>query len=235
MIARVVLPLVLALAGIGHSAPPETTLIPSGQLDQPGKKQLAAEARALSTRAVAAFQKGDLAAARKDFQKVLELAPDNVPTIINLGLIAHRQREFAEAERLLNKAVKIAPETGAAWLVLGVVRYDSNAFDGALAALAQAAWLEPKDARAHQYLGATLGAKGWYSGAEDEMRKAIELQPEYADAHFNLALLYLQRVPPALELARRHYYKARELGAAADLEVEKKLAAATDPPDGASP
>jgi Flp pilus assembly protein TadD len=69
----------------------------------------------------------------------------------------------------------------------------------------------------------TVGKKGWYSAAEDEMRKAIELQPDYAEAHFNLAVFYLQRNPPAVELARRHYQKARDLGAAPDPDVEKRL------------
>ena len=93
-----------------------------------------------------------------------------------------------------------------------------------MAALAQAAFLDPKSARAHHYLGVTIGKKGWYSGAEEEMRKALELDPSYAEAHYNLALFYLQREPPAIELARRHYYKSVELGAPKDSEIEKRLA-----------
>ena len=103
------------------------------------------------------------------------------------------------------------------------MRQDEDKLDAALAALAQAVFLDPKNARAHHYLGVTIGRKGWYSGAEDEMRKAIELQPDYAEAHFNLALFYLQRQPPAIELARRHYQKALDLGAAPDAEVARKI------------
>jgi Flp pilus assembly protein TadD len=223
MTARVATALMMLLPVVGGTAPPKTRLEPSSALNEPGKTKVTDEAQTIANRAITAFRKGDLALAKKDFQKVLELAPDNVATMINLGLIAQRRGEVVEAERLLNKAVRIAPDAGTAWLVLGVVRYDARKLDGALAALTQAVWLEPKDARAHHYLGATLGGKGWYSGAEEEMRKAIELEPEYADAQFNLALLYLQRIPPAVELARRHYYKALELGAAADAEIEKKL------------
>ena len=45
----------------------------------------------------------------------------------------------------------------------------------------------------------------------------------YAEAHFNLAVFYLQRTPPAVELARRHYQQALNLGAAPDPQVEKSL------------
>ena len=55
------------------------------------------------------------------------------------------------------------------------------------------------------------------------MRKAIELQPNYTEAHFNLAVFYLQRTPPAVELARRHYQKALDLGASPDAQLEKSL------------
>lgn len=187
-------------------------------------KSLSTEAQSIATRALAAFRKNDLANAKKDFEKVLQLAPENGAALINLGLIAYREKDLNDAEKYLARAVRVAPEAGAAWLVLGIARYDAHKLDAALAALAQAVWLEPKDARGHQYFGATLGAKGWYSGAEEEMRKALEIDGDYADAHYNLALLYLQRSPPAIELARRHYYKAIDLGTAPDAEVEKKLA-----------
>ena len=154
---------------------------------------------------------------------MLLLAPGNVPTTINLGLIEYREKRFGEAEALLKAATRTAPDSGLPWLILGVVEFEQNKLDAALAALAQAAYLEPKDARAHHYLGVVIGSKGWYSGAEEEMRKAIELEPDYAEAHYNLAVFYLQRVPPAVELARRHYQKSVDLGGAVDAELEKKI------------
>jgi hypothetical protein len=36
-------------------------------------------------------------------------------------------------------------------------------------------------------------------------------------------MIYTERTPPALELARRHYYRALALGAAADPDMEKLL------------
>lgn len=196
----------------------------SDSLQDPGTLGVSEEAQQIARKAMVAFGKGSLEAARKDFQKVLELAPGNVPTMINLGLIAYREKRFADAEKVLKDVVRAEPEAGPAWLVLGVVYYDQEKLDEALAALAQAVLLAPKDARAHHYLGVTVGKKGWYSGAEDEMRKALELNPDYAEAHFNLAVFYLQRNPPAVELARRHYQRALDLGAAPDPQVAQGIA-----------
>jgi hypothetical protein len=52
------------------------------------------------------------------------------------------------------------------------------------------------------------------------------LDPGYADANFNLAVLYLGRTPPLIELARRHYQRAIDLGAKHDPAIEKIIAKA---------
>ena len=202
---------------------PKFRLAPSVDLNEPGKKKASDEAQNLARRAVSAMNHGDLEGARANFLKVLEQVPDNVPTMVNLGLVEYRQKNYAEAETRLRIAVRLAPDSGLGWLILGVGQYDAGKYDHALASLAQAAVLEPKNAMVHHYFGVTLGQKGWYSGAEEEMRKALELDPGYAEAHFNLAVFYLQRNPPAVELARRHYQRALELGAARDPEVERDL------------
>jgi Flp pilus assembly protein TadD len=212
------------LGGVLWSAPGPQNPGSSASAEGPDQKKNIEEAQAIAKRALASFNKGDFSEARKGFEQVLELTPGNVPTLINLGLVAYRQKKYEDAEASLSKAAKLAPDNGDAWLVLGIVRYESDRFDAALAALAHAAFLAPKSARAHHYLGVTIGKKGWYSGAEEEMRKALELDPSYSEAHYNLALFYLQREPPAIELARRHYHKSVELGAPKDAEIEKRLA-----------
>jgi len=204
-------------------ADPKFRLAPSTDLNEPGKNKVSEEAQKLAKRAIVAMARGDLKTARQDFLKVLQAVPDNVPTIINLGLVEYRSKNLETAEDRSHTAVRLAPESSLGWLILGIVQYDRGRYDNALASLAQAAVLDPKNAMVHQYLGVTIGQKGWYSGAEDEMRKAIELDPSYAQAHFNLAVFYLQRNPPAVELARRHYERALELGAAPDPDVEKSL------------
>ncbi len=224
MKARLLAAFLLALPPVADAQVPKFRVGPSAELNEPGKKQVSEEAQQLAKKAMIALAKGDLVAAQRDFEQVLVLAPDNVPTTINLGLVAYRKKQYANAEKLLQKVVRAQPESGLGWLILGVVYYDQEKLDAALAALAQAAVLEPKNATIHQYLGVTVGKKGWLSGAEDELRKAIEIAPDYAEAHFNLAVFYLQRVPPSVELARRHYQKALDLGAVPDADVARSLA-----------
>jgi Tfp pilus assembly protein PilF len=230
MTFRLLCALLLALAGAATAVEPvpKFRLGPAADLNEPGKKKASEEAQKIATRALGEFTRNELDTARKDFLKVLELAPGNLPTLINLGLLEYRAKKYDEAERRLKQVVRVEPESGLGWLILGVVYYDQDKFDAALAALAQAVFYEPKDARAHHYLGVTIGRKGWYLGGEDEMRKAIALAPDYAEAHFNLAVFYLQRTPPAVELARRHYQQALNLGAAPDPQVAKSLGEPTE-------
>ena len=170
-----------------------------------------------------AFAKGDYKAARHAYLRVLELVPNNLVALVNLGLVEFRAGNPKEAEKYLKQAVQLRLETGPAWLTLGMMELDQGRIDEAFAALSQAVLYEGSNARAHNYLGVVLGRKGWIDGAEQELRRAVELDPAARDAHYNLAVIYLQETPPAIELARRHYFRALELGGAPDAAIEKTL------------
>jgi Flp pilus assembly protein TadD len=183
-----------------------------------------AAAQEYSRAAIAAMARGELDAAERDFKRVLLLVPGNVPTMLNLGLVAHRRKDFARAETLLKAVTRAAPENGLPWLMLGIVHFDRDQLEAAHAALAQAVLYLPKDARAHHYLGVTFGKKGWYSAAEEELGKAVALDPGHGEAHYNLAAIYLQRTPPAIELARRRGPATSRNAGARDADLEKRLA-----------
>jgi len=163
------------------------------------------------------------AEARARLEKALKAEPDNVSALVELGYLEFQAKHFDEAEKLLTRATRLKPESATAWLALGVATCEAGKLDAALAALSQAVLLEPRNAKAHSYLGVTVGRKGWMDGAEAELQRALELDENLAEAHFNLAVVYLQQNPPLLELARRHYQRARDLGSAPDSLVEKQL------------
>ena len=161
--------------------------------------------------------------ARARLETVLAAEPDNVAAVVELGSLDFHTQDFAEAEKHLKRATQVNPESAQAWLTLGVLACETGKLDAALAALSQAVLLEPRNAKAHSYLGVTVGRKGWRDGAEAELQRALELDETLADAHFNLAVVYLQGSPPMVELVRRHYYRALDLGAAPDSLVEKQI------------
>ncbi len=180
--------------------------------------------------ALKAFSKGNLEAAKSRFEKVLESDPDNLTALVNLGALEYRLKDFDSAELHLNRAVRINADASVAWITLGVLYLGRDKLDDALAALSRALVLSPKDWRVHNYLGVTIGRKGWLYGAEQELRKAIELNPKAAAPNFNLALIYMRRQPPTIELARRHYREAIRLGAAPDPLLARQIRDAAPSP-----
>jgi tetratricopeptide (TPR) repeat protein len=180
-------------------------------------------ARQAAAEGNAAFARRDFERARRAYSNVLDLAPDNLLGLINLGVVEYSLKKLDDAEAHLKRAVQIKLDAAPAWLTLGIIYMDQNRLDEALAALAQATLYDPRNARGRNYLGVVVGRKGWIDGAQAELRKAVEIDPSYSDAHFNLAVFYLEGKPPSIELARRHYYRALELGAEPDPEIEKTL------------
>jgi Flp pilus assembly protein TadD len=203
-----------ALAGpfILAADAPETTL-----------PKLSDEARNAAAKGLFDFQNEKFKDAKAEFQRMADLAPDHPMGWANLGSAEFRLGEVAQAEEHLKKAVRLDPTAQQAWLTLGIIDYQKDDLDAGLAALSQAVYLAPRDPKAHLYLGILIRKRGWLAGAEDEMRKAIDLDETYAEAHYNLAVLYLERQPPAVELARRHYYRALNLGAEPDADLDHLL------------
>ena len=172
---------------------------------------------------IAAFQRGNYAGAKEAYLRVLKVDENNLPALVNLGVTEYRLGRLDEAERLLRRSLQVKADNATAWLNLGILYLDRDEPMQALAAIAQAVVHAPGDAVARNYLGVAAGRNRWFDAAEAELRRAVELRPDYADAHFNLAVFCLERSPPALELARRHYRKARELGAEADPLIEQAI------------
>jgi Flp pilus assembly protein TadD len=178
---------------------------------------------AVLARVKKAMGKQEWGVARRGWEEVLRRDGKHPGALVNLGWLAQREQRWGEAEGYLRRAVRLAVEDGSIWMGIGVACLEQGKLEAATAAFGQTVSLEPKNARAHRLLGLTLGRRGWLDGAEEELRRSIEIEPEDAGAHYNLALVYLRRRPVALEMARRHYFKARDLGAAPDQEVEKAL------------
>jgi Flp pilus assembly protein TadD len=168
-------------------------LTTSLQAEDTSLPTLTPEAHSTIEQGLSEFRDNKFDEAEKTFQKVTEMAPNHPMGWINLGSVEYRLGKLDEAEKSLRRALHLDPEVAQTWLTLGIVTYSKNEPEAALAALSEAVYLDSNNPRAHM------------------------------EAQFNLAMIYTERTPPALELARRHYYRALALGAAADPDLEKLL------------
>lgn len=182
----------------------------------------------LASRAIAAMRAQQWKAARTSWEGVLKIEPENAAALSNLGKVQYQLGEFEKARESLEKATKLKPELVDSWLTLGQVYLELKAPMMAVSATTRGVAENPADARSHNTLAIVLKRIGWTNGTEAELQKALDLNPEYAEAHFNLAVLYLERKPPSLEMAGRHYRKARALGAEPDPLVEKQIRGESD-------
>jgi tetratricopeptide (TPR) repeat protein len=188
------------------------------------------EAKQAANQGERAFAHGDLTVAESYYKKALEFAPQNPPILVSMAAVETRLGKFKESDAILRRALRSDLENASAWLLLGMNALQQKHDDEAFADLSQATLHDPANARAHNYLGMAAERKGWNEVAEQELRKASELNPAYADANFNLAVLYLKRTPPLVEMARRHYQRAVDLGAPHDPLIEAQIAKAVASP-----
>lgn len=169
------------------------------------------------------FTEGKYDAARKGYEQVLAIEANDVVTLANLGLIYARLKDPAKAKDYLQKALSCDPAHAPTHYYLGWLHFMQHDYDAALEAFGQCLTHDRNNANAHNYLGLIANEKGWASRAEAEFRRAVELDSQHANAHFNLAVVYAN-VKKDVSLARKHYRRARELGAAADADMETFLA-----------
>ncbi len=166
---------------------------------------------------------GNWTGARKEWEATVMCEPQNAAAHSNLGKVLHHLREYEAAAISLERAVALKPSLGDTWITLGLTYQELKAPMRAVSCLTRAVHESPADPQTHNALGIVLKKMGWTGAAESELQKAIDLEPKFADAHFNLAAMYLERKPPSLEMARRHYGAALELGVPRDETMEQQL------------
>lgn len=177
----------------------------------------------VETEAKRLFAKGDLQGAAAKYEQILQSEPNSLLALSNLAVIRFRQDQVEDAEKILQNALNLDPQDSFSLSVMGIVKYKQNKLDDAVRNLTHALTIDPNNHETHNFLGITYSQKGWLDAAEKELLKAIELDPGYGEAHFNLAFVFASQNPPSVELARKHYKKALELGVEKDPELEKLL------------
>ena len=146
---------------------------------------------ALAARGMQAHQRGDLAAAERDYRAALAAAPEHPAALHYLGVIHYQHNRFAEALPLLERAVALVPEEPEFHNNLGLTLAAADRTDEAIAQYRQALARKPDLATAWNNLGLTLQAANRLQESTDAFRQALKLAPDFAQAHWNLSLALL--------------------------------------------
>lgn len=178
-------------------------------------------ARRVAAEGMREYAQQKLNDAEKSFQEAVRLDPQNVEYLNRLASAKTRLGKSAEASALLKESLQHLLENPTAWLLLGMNQLEEHQNEKAFASLVQAVLYDSKNAHAQNYLGIAAQRNHWNDISEVSLRKAVELDPNYADAQFNLAVYYLQRTPPLIEVARRHYQRALDLGTPHDPKIDE--------------
>ena len=218
---RIWITMILATSGLLAQAPEVAPALNPAATEKVG--ELPPLTTVLNQRAASAFGKGDWETARKAYEEMIEFDPKNALVWANLGAVEQQSGDIKRAEECFEKSVEYNPEIAQSWVALGLIRIERGDTYQAISALSRAIHEDPEDARAHNYLAIAVKNLGWLDAAEAELQKAIAVKPDYGVAHFNLALMSLERRPPSIEMAKRHYEKARALGVEKDDTVERRL------------
>lgn len=119
------------------------------------------------------LQRGDWAAARRNFAAATEGDPGFADAFNNLGIVCSRQGDFAAAVPAFERALELGAEQGE---VAGNFALACNEY------------------------GLALGQQGDYARAAAMLERAVALKPDFAEAHHNLGVAYMgqQRVPDAI-------------------------------------
>src|SRR5439155_701815 len=154
------------------------------------------------------MSRGELAAARRYFERARQLAPRSAFVYMNLCMLEAREGHLEEALHAASEAVRLRPDFSPSYLLLGNVLAKSGRTEEAAAAYRRAAALDPRDRAAPQALARLA------SGADQDealMRAGLDaLRPLHDPAR--AAALFRQ----GLEHSPTHYGATFQLAAALD-------------------
>ena len=160
-------------------------------------------------RAVDLLKKEQYSAAIAEWEKALQLDPEDAKAHYNLALDLTREGKLDEAIPHFEKAVLEDPRFAEAHNNLGIACVQTGRIDEAVTHFQKAVELEPDYGSAHNNLGAILLQSGRPDEAIPHFQKAVEVIPDFADAHDNLGIALLQK--GKLDEAIPHFQKALEV------------------------
>lgn len=181
----------------------------------------ALEIEALGNGAADAFTKGRYAGAEQLYKTLLDLRPDHLAALVNMGTIMIQRGIASEAIPRLTRATQLAPDMATPFFLLAIAQYNIGDDKTAVSSFSRAVQLDPANAEAYLYLGNIESTAGNFNKAIAHYRSALKIDDKLSDAHYNISqLCYRQN---RLKEAKTAYDQAILAGAAPDPIFERQL------------
>ena len=159
-------------------------------------------------RGVAAFEKGDAAAAAAAFEQAVQKAPDAPEARVNLGLVYLKLHRTADAIAQLEQAAALAPQSGDVHFQLGGAFLDAKQHERAIEAFKKGLDRQPDLSNPVSFDATlTLGALYFATGRNDEaiatFQQALTVRPDAPAPKLGLAKAAFSKGD--LDLARKQF------------------------------
>ncbi len=122
--------------------------------------------------------------AKTNFDKALEINPDNHNSLYYKGLIQFVNEDREGALESFTKSIELKEDFARAWYWKGRVELGNQDYENAVKSLNTAIELDEGLIDAWYYLGGTLSDAGEYEAAVLAFDRVTEASPEYADAWY---------------------------------------------------
>lgn len=163
------------------------------------------------TPVVTVEMRGDIAMARKEYRRAIELyqsiQPQTHVTLNKIGIGYHHLVELGKAKTYYERSVKAKKDYSEALNNLGAVHYAQRSYRRAVSWYKKALKYSPDSASIHSNLGTAWFARKKYDRAAKEYQVALNLDPEVFEHRGTTGVLLQER--SVEERAKFHYYLAR--------------------------
>ena len=159
----------------------------------------------LYNKAVASYDRGAYEIAIQEYEKALELAPENVDILVNLGAVCLQKRRVDKAIDYFSRALTIDPNNSMALYDIGKAYMYKQDYRLGYLAFQQASNLLPEDLEIKQLMIECLRSLGKYKDAVALMLQNIDKFSGNLDALMELGgdLKMLARYDEGLEIYRK--------------------------------
>jgi tetratricopeptide (TPR) repeat protein len=146
-----------------------------------------------TTVALEHLKAGNAHEARKLYNEILTVQPDNIIALHFLGIAAYHEKEYDTAIRCINKALLLKPSYAEAHNNLGIVYQAVGQADQAIACYQKALSFNPHFVEGHINLANTLEEKELLDDAIVCYQKALQINPHILGINQKLALIYQKK------------------------------------------